>query len=76
MHAKELFCIVKYTDGNCRLFTQVGFEVYMLGSLARMQEEVVFVQSYLKYKLEAKAIYYSEYTLTPKSTLETLDKKA
>jgi hypothetical protein len=38
MHAKELFCIVKYTDGNCRLFTQVGFEVYMLGSLARIQE--------------------------------------
>jgi len=59
MHAKELFCIVKYTDGNCRLFTQVGFELYMLGSLAKMQEEVVFVQNYLKYKLETQAIYYS-----------------
>jgi hypothetical protein len=34
------------------------------------------VQSYLKYKLETKAIYYSEYTLTPESTLDNLDKKA
>lgn len=76
MNQKEPFCIVKYTDGNCQLFNQTQFEVYMLSSPAKLQEEIAFVQAYIKYKLETQAIYYSEYTLTPESLKEDVDKKA
>ena len=48
----------------------------MLSSPYKLQEEMVFVQSYIKYKLEAKAIYYSNYHLTPHSALSELDRKA
>jgi hypothetical protein len=48
----------------------------MLSSPSKLQEEIVFVQSYIKYKLETQAIYYSEYTLTAMSTFEILDKRA
>lgn len=76
MNNTEAFCIVKYTDGNCQLFNQIQFELYMLGSLSKLEESTVYVQSYIKYKLETKAIYFSNYTLTPHSTLTEIDKRA
>ena len=63
MNEKEPFCIVKYNDGNCQLFNQIQFEVYALLPTNKLQSEIVFVQSYIKYKLEAEAIYFSQYTL-------------
>lgn len=55
--------MVKYKDGNCTLFNQIQFEVFSLTHPAKLQEDVVYVQSYIKYKLETEAIYFSEYTL-------------
>ena len=63
MNEKEPFCIVKYNDGNWQLFNQIQFEVYALLPTNKLQSEIVFVQSYIKYKLEAEAIYFSQYTL-------------
>jgi hypothetical protein len=51
MNHKEPFCLVKYTDGNCQLFNQLEFEVYSLAAPSKLQEQMVFVQSYIKYKL-------------------------
>lgn len=34
------------------------------------------MQSYIKYKLEAEAIYYSEYSYGPKSFDEEVDRRA
>jgi hypothetical protein len=67
MNDKEPFCLVKYTDGNCQLFNQREFEVYSLSLPSKLTEELVYVQSYIKYKLESDAIYYSQYTLGPTS---------
>jgi hypothetical protein len=42
----------------------------------KLQAEIVFAQSYIKYKLEAEAIYYSLYTLNEQSICSKVDKRA
>ena len=76
MNDKQPFCIVKYNDGNCQLFNQVQFEVYTLQTMNKLMEQLVFVQSYIKYKLQTEAIYYSEYILGPDTVKQPLDKRA
>lgn len=76
MNDKEPFCLVKYTDGNCQLFNQREFEVYSLSLPSKLTEELVYVQSYIKYKLETDAIYYSQYTLGPTTVDHDLDNRA
>jgi hypothetical protein len=39
----------------------------MLSTPQKLQEDISFVQTYIKYKLETQAIYYSEYTLDQES---------
>lgn len=76
MNEKEPFCIVKYSDGNCQLFSQMEFEIYALGSLTKLTEEVSYFQSYIKYKLESESIHFSTYTFGPTTIDERLDKRA
>jgi hypothetical protein len=76
MNEKEPFCIVKYSDGNCQLFNQTEFEIYALGSLTKLTEEVSYFQSYIKYKLEAESIHFSTYTFGPITIDERRDKRA